>query len=103
MSPDPPAERRSTPLGTLAAALLRTIAWVYGALWLIVAATAPWGPPGLLAVVLLLPVAPLVLLATLRSLTRRPEEGLRNPAPDGGGETAAARAQAFLSSPPRRP
>ena len=102
MSVHPPAERRSTPLATLAAALLRTIAWVYGALWLIVAATAPWGPPGLLAVVLLPPLAPLVLLATLRSLTRQPEERLRRPEQDREGETAAVRAQAFLSSPPRR-
>ena len=54
-------------VSTLAAAVLRTGAWLYGGLWVIVAATSPWGPPGPLPVALLAPLAPLVLLATVRS------------------------------------
>ncbi len=59
-------------IGALAAALLRTAAWLYGGLWVVTAATSPWGPPGTLAVALVAPLAPLVLLATLRRPVRRP-------------------------------
>ncbi len=87
----------SAPVGALAAALLRTGAWLYGGLWVVAAATSPWGPPGPLAVALVAPLAPLVLLATLRGQVRRPPA----PAADGpGAADLAARADAFLSAPP---
>lgn len=90
----PPDAPEATPIATLAAALLRTAAWLYGALWVIVAATSPWGPPGLLPVVVLLPLAPLVMLATVRALSRRPPPARPPSRPDLG-----LRAQAFLSAP----
>jgi hypothetical protein len=89
------APPRAMPVATLLAALLRTAAWLYGGLWVIVAATSPWSPPGLLPVVLLLPLAPLVMLASLGSLTgARRAPAARTPDPG-----LPARAHAFLSAP----
>ncbi len=93
MAFDAPA--RAIPVATLLGALARTAAWLYGGLWVIAAAASPWGPPGLLPVVLMLPLAPLVMLATLHSLTgARRAPAARTPDPGLPG-----RAHAFLCAP----
>ncbi len=91
------SEPRSIPVSTIAAALLRTGAWIYLGLWLIVAAAAPWGPPGVLPVLCLLPLAPLVFLATIRSLLPDRSD-LPRPTAERKAEAMTA-AHAFLSSP----
>jgi hypothetical protein len=64
----PPIEAAIGSLGTGALALLRTAAWMYGALVLVAAATAPLGPHPDVAAGCLLPLGPLVLAAVTRSL-----------------------------------
>src|SRR5665647_978981 len=69
------SEPRPVSPAMVAAALLRTGAWLYAALWVVVTAAAPWGPPGLLPVVCLAPLGPLVFLAVMRSMQRAVGEG----------------------------
>lgn len=91
-------ETSATPasIGALAAALLRTAAWLYGGLWVVAAATSPWGPPGTLAVALVAPLAPLVLLASLRSMARRTPAA---PPSAGRGSTPERARHPALGSP----